>query len=182
MIKINLLPYREKEKKDTFSRQIFIAAGSVVIFILILVWVTVWIESSISNLNKDIKDSESLMADLNKKIGDVDKYKKDKKDLEQKIGVIATLEENRLAPVKTLDNLALLVPPKDIWLLKINQKEKNINIEGIGRDPIVVANFMKSIEQFDPIKSVDLVSSKKTEVSGITLQQFNFACVLKKGF
>jgi Tfp pilus assembly protein PilN len=102
--------------------------------------------------------------------------------LEQKLGVITTLEENRLAPVKTLDNLAMLVPVKDIWLVKINQKGSSLNIEGMGRDNIVVADFMKRIEGFDPIKSVDLISSKKTEFSGITLQQFNFSCVLKKGF
>ena len=112
----------------------------------------------------------------------MDKFKNDKKELEQKLGVIATLEENRLAPVKTLDNLALLVPSKDIWLIKITQKGNSINIEGIGRDNIVVADFMKDIEKFDPIKSVDLISSKKTDMSGITWQQFNFSCILKKGF
>ncbi|HQI25089.1 MAG TPA: hypothetical protein PLV15_09620, partial [Smithella sp.] len=95
MIKINLLPYREKAKKDTFLRQIFIVAGSVVLFILLLAWVTIWIKSSISNLETQIKDSEALITDLNKKIGDLEKFKKDKKELEQKIGVIATLEENR---------------------------------------------------------------------------------------
>ncbi|MBN1363371.1 MAG: PilN domain-containing protein [Syntrophaceae bacterium] len=182
MIKINLLPYREKEKKDTFSRQIFIAAGSFVIFILILIWITIWIQSSISDLENQIKESESLIADLDKKIGDVEKFKKDKQELELKIGIIDTLEENRLAPVKTLDNLALLVPSKDIWLLRITQKDKNINIEGIGRNPIVVANFMKTVEQFKAIKSVNLIASKKTEIKGITLQQFTFACVLEKGF
>jgi type IV pilus assembly protein PilN len=182
MIKINLLPYREKAKKDTFFRQVFIVAGLFVFFVLVLVWVTFSIKSLISDLETNIKESESLIADLDKKIGDLENFKKNKKELEQKIGVIATLEENRLIPVKTLDNLALLVPPKDIWLVKINQKGSSLNIEGIGRDNIVVANFMKSIEQFDSIKSVDLVSSKKTEYSGITLQQFTFSCVLKKGF
>jgi type IV pilus assembly protein PilN len=182
MIKINLLPYREKEKKDTFLRQVFIAVGSLVMFILFLVWATVSIKSSISDLETQIKDSESSITDLDKKIGDVERFKKDKSELEHKIGVIATLEENRLVPLKTLDNLSLLVPPKDIWFVKINQKGDSLNIEGIGRDNIVVANFMKTVEQFEPIKSVDLISSKKTEVSGITLQQFNFSCILKKGF
>jgi len=102
--------------------------------------------------------------------------------LEQKLGVIATLEENRLAPVKTLDNLALLVPSNNIWLIKITQKGDSINIEGIGRDNIVVADFMKDIEKFNPIKSVDLISSKNTDIAGITLQRFNFSCILKKGF
>jgi type IV pilus assembly protein PilN len=182
MIKINLLPYREKAKKDTFSRQIFILAGSLIILLLVLGWVTIWMKSSISNLENQVKESEATLADLDKKIGNLENFKKDKKDLEDKLGVISTLEENRLAPVKTLDSLALLVPPKDIWLTKITQKGNSISLEGIGRDNLVVADFMKTLEKFDPIKSVDLISSKKTEVAGITVQQFNFACVLKKGF
>lgn len=181
MIKINLLPYREKEKKENLAQQIFIAVGSFIVFILLLVWVQVWISSSISNLENNVKTAEATLVALDKKIGDLEKYKSLKRELEQKLGVIATLEENRLAPVKTLDNLSMLVP-KDIWLVKITQKEDRFTIEGIGRDNIIVADFMKEIERFDPIKSVDLVSSKKTEIAGVTLQQFIFSCVLKKGF
>jgi type IV pilus assembly protein PilN len=182
MIKINLLPYREKKKKENLVQQIWIFAGSFIVFILLLVWLQVWIDSSISDLKSQIKESEDSLVELDKKIGNLDQFKNEKKELEQKLGVIATLEENRLAPVKTLDNLALLVPSKDIWLIKITQKGNSINIEGIGRDNVVAAEFMKDIEKFDPIKSVDLVSSKKTEISGITLQQFVFSCILKKGF
>lgn len=182
MIKINLLPYHEKKKKENLVQQIWIFAGSFIVFILLLVWLQVWINSSINNLKSQIKESETLLVELDKTIGDLDKFKKDKQELEQKLGVIATLEENRLAPVKTLDNLAMLVPLKDIWLIKITQKGDSINIEGIGRDNIVVANFMKDIEKFDPIKSVDLISSKNTDIAGVTLQKFNFSCILKKGF
>ncbi|MBN1363180.1 MAG: PilN domain-containing protein [Syntrophaceae bacterium] len=182
MIKINLLPYREKAKKDTFYRQVFIVAGLFVFFILALVWITITLQSSISDLEAKINQAEAKKVALDKKIGDVEKFKKLKRELEQKLGVIATLEENRLTPLKTLDNLALLVPDKDIWLVKINQKGSGLTIDGIGRDNIVVANFMKSIEQFDPIKSVELKSSQKIEISGITLQQFTFSCLLKKGF
>jgi len=182
MIKINLLPYREKEKKENLSQQIFIVAGSFIVLILSLIWLQVWINSSIINLEINVKDADAKLVNLNKKIGDLEKFKKNKKELEQKLGVIATLEENRLAPVKTLDNLAMLVPAKDIWLVKITQKGDSIIIEGIGKDNIIVADFMKDIERFDPIKSVDLISSKKTEIAGLTLQQFNFSCILKKGF
>jgi type IV pilus assembly protein PilN len=182
MIKINLLPYREKKKKEYIVQQIYMFAGSFVMFILFLVWLQIWINSSISDVKSKIKESEASLIELDKAIGDLDKFKNDKKELEQKLGVIATLEENRLAPVKTLDNLTMLVPSKDIWLIKITQKGDSINIEGIGRDNIVVADFMKAIEKFDPIKSVDLISSKNTDISGITLQKFNFSCILKKGF
>lgn len=182
MIKINLLPYHEKEKKENLVRQVSVIIGSFVLFILCLVWVQLWMSSLISDLEAQEKDSKTTLVDLNKKIGDLERFKNDKRDLEQKLSVIKTLEENRLAPVKTLDDLAALVPLKNIWLVKLSQKGSNLTIEGTGRDNIAVADFMKTIEKFDPIKSVDLISSKKTEVSGITLQHFSFSCVMKRGF
>jgi type IV pilus assembly protein PilN len=182
MIKINLLPYREKKKKENLVQQIWIVSGSFIVLILLLFWLQLWMNSSVNDLKSKIKESEASLLELDKTIGDLDKFKNDKKELEQKLGVIATLEENRLAPVKTLDNLAMLVPSKNIWLVKLTQKGDSLSIEGIGRDNIVVAEFMKDMEKFDPIKSVDLISSKNTEIAGIPLQRFTFSCVLKKGF
>jgi len=182
MIKINLLPYHEKAKKENISRQIFIIAGSFIFFILVLILAQVNLTAMINNLESQVKEAEATLASLNKKIGDLEKYKADKKELEQKLAVIHTLEENRLAPVKTLDDLAALVPPSSIWLIKVNQNGSSFRIEGVGRDNIAVADFMKTIEKFEPIKSVDLVSSKKTENSGITLQLFIFSKKKKKGF
>ena len=182
MIKINLLPYHDKEKKENLTRQIFIIAGSFIVFILLLLYVQIQLMSTISNLASQVNEAEATLLDLNKKIGDLENFKADKKELEQKLAVIHTLEENRLAPVKIFDDLAALVPSRNIWLVKVTQKGDSFKIEGVGRDNIVVADFMKAIEKFEPIKSVDLVSSKKTEVSGITLQFFIFSCVMKKGF
>ncbi len=182
MIKINLLPYREKEKKENLSRQISLIVGSVVVFILLLVLVHVNMNAAISALETKNKEAESSLAILNKKIGDIEKYKRDKEELEQKLDVIVTLEENRLAPVKILDDLAMLVPAKSIWLTKITQKDNRLTIEGNGRDNIAVANFMKTIENFEPIKTVDLISAKRVEIAGITFQNFNFSCVMKRGF
>jgi type IV pilus assembly protein PilN len=182
MIKINLLPYREKEKKENLARQISIIAGSFIVFVLLLLFVQFKFHSSVVTLEAEVKEADATLNDLNKKIGDLDKFKKDKKELEQKLGVIKTLEENRFTPVRTMDELAMLVPQKNIWLSKITQNNDKLSIEGVGRDNIAVADFMKTIEKYEPIKSVDLVSSKKTEIGGITLQQFNFSCVMKKGF
>jgi type IV pilus assembly protein PilN len=182
MIKINLLPYHDKAKKENITRQIFIIAGSFIIFILLLLYVQIQLMSTISNLTSQVKEADATLLDLNKKIGDLENFKADKKELEQKLAVIHTLEENRLAPVKIFDDLAALVPSRNIWLVKVTQKGDSLKIEGVGRDNIAVADFMKAIEKFEPIKSVDLVSSKKTEISGITLQFFIFSCVMKKGF
>jgi type IV pilus assembly protein PilN len=182
MIKINLLPYREKAKKENLTRQITIIAGLFILFILCLVWLQIYMSSQVSALEAKLADSRQTLKILDAKIGDLEKFKRIKAELELKLGVIDTLEANRLLPVKTLDDLAMLVPQKSIWLTKIVQNNDSLTLEGIGRDNIAAADFMKTIENFSPIKSVDLVSSKKVEISGTTLQQFIFSCKLKKGF
>ncbi len=47
MIKINLLPYREKAKKENLSRQITIIAGLFILFILCLVWLQLYMVSQV---------------------------------------------------------------------------------------------------------------------------------------
>ena len=182
MIKINLLPYREKEKKENLARQITIIAGSFVVFILCLVWVQVYIASQVKELEAKLESSRQALKVLDTKVGGLEKFKLKKAELELKLGVIGTLEENRLLPVRTLDDLSMLIPQKNIWLIKIVQNNDSLTIEGVGRDNIAAADFMKTIENFAPIKSVDLVSSKKVEIAGTTLQQFLFSCNMKKGF
>jgi len=182
MIKINLLPYREKEKKDNLARQITIIAGSFIFFVLCLVLFQIHMVSQVRDLEIKLADSKETLKVLDAKIGDLEKFKRQKADLELKLGVIGTLEENRLFPVKTLDDLSMLVPQKNVWLTRITQNNDSLTIEGVGRDNIVAADFMKTIENFAPIKSVDLVSSKNVVIADTTLQQFIFNCKMKKGF
>lgn len=182
MIKINLLPYHEREKKENLARQIIIIGGSFILFILCLVLLQFYMVFQVKNLEAKLADSRQTLKILDEKVGDLEKFKQQKAELELKIGVIGTLEENRLLPVKTLDDLSMLVPQKSIWLVKIAQSYDSLTLEGIGRDNIVAADFMKTIEKFPPIQSVDLVSSKKVEIADITLQQFIFSCKMKKGF
>ena len=182
MIKINLLPYHEREKKENLARQIMIIAGLFALFILCLVWLQLYMVFQVKDLEAKLVDSRQTLKILDAKVGDLEKFKQQKAELELKIGVIGTLEENRLLPVKTLDDLSMLVPQKSIWLTKIVQNYDSLTLEGIGRDNIVAADFMRTIENFAPIQSVDLVSSKKVEIADITLQQFIFSCKMKKGF
>ena len=182
MIKINLLPYREKEKKENLARQVTIIAGLFLLFLLCLAWGYFYVSSQVKDLEAKLADSQKTLKALEAKVGDLEKFKQEKAELELKLGVIGTLEENRLLPVKTLDDLSLLVPQQNIWLTKITQDKDILKIEGVGRDNIVAADFMKTIENFPPIQSVDLVSSKKTDIAGVTLQRFIFSCKMKKGF
>jgi type IV pilus assembly protein PilN len=181
MIRINLLPYRGKGEKEDLTRQFMIIAITFIIFLLTLGSIHLYLSISISSLEKNIKIQEDELIRLNKVIGDIEVNKKDKAILEKKLAIINNLEENRLAPVRMLDELTTMVPIKDAWIEKLSEKGTDITIEGMARSNIAVAHFMKNLAGSTFIKSVDLVSTKEKEISGVKLQQFVISCVKKKG-
>jgi type IV pilus assembly protein PilN len=178
MIKLNLIPYRDKEKKDTLKRQIIIIAGALVLFCAIVVSVHVYLSFNLNKLEGTVAKADARLVILNKLVGDVEKFKKDKKELEMKLGVINTLEVNRSFPVRLLDRLNMLVPSKELWLEKLSQTGKYLNIEGVAKDNGVVAHFMGSLEKEPFFSSVDLLVTREKEIAGVKLQQFSITCGL----
>jgi type IV pilus assembly protein PilN len=181
MIRINLLPYQEKAKKETQTKQIVIIACCFIIFFLIIGAVHLWITASVSSLDKDVKAKDEKILALNKVIGEVEQIKNEKKILEKKLGVIGNLERNRNYPVRLLADVASQVPTKDVWLDKLSQTGLSMQVEGKARDNFAVVRFIKNMEGSMYIQSVELVSSKQLELSGIKLQQFVISCVLRSG-
>lgn len=178
MITINLIPYRDKAKKDNLKRQISVIAGVLILFFAVIISVHAFLSVSLGKLEARAAEAEARLKVLDKQVGDVEKFKKDKKELEQKLGVINSLESNRSYPVRLLDGLNMLVPSKELWLEKLTQKEREITIEGMAKDSGVVARFMKSLEKAPFFSSVDLLVTREKEVVGVKLQQFIIVCGL----
>jgi len=181
MIRINLLPYREKEKKENIQRQIIIISGSLLLFLVILISGHLYLGMTISGLEKKIREADARLVVLDKKVGDIEGFKEDKKELEQKLAVINTLEVNRFFPVRMLDELNMVVPSRDVWLDRVIETGKDLRIEGVARDNGILARFMKNLERAGFVQSVDLVVSKEKDIAGVKLQQFALTCVMKKG-
>jgi len=182
MIKINLLyrSVKEKEKKTNIARQLAIVVTATVIFAILIASVQLYMMRSIANIESDIKTREARLVVLKKILGEIDDIRAEKQTLEKKLAVIKRLEEDRLYPVRLLDEINALVLPKDIRLTKLSEQGPQLNIEGVGRDNIAVALFMKDLELSRYIQSVDLVSSRQVTISGVNVHQFSLSCVKKR--
>ena len=182
MIKINLL-YRsveEKEKKTNVARQLAIVVAAAVSFAILIASVQIFMMRSIANIEADIKTREARLVVLKKILGEIDDIMAEKRTLEKKLAVIKRLEEDRLYPVRLLDEVNALVPTKDVRLTKVSEQGSQLSIEGVGRDNIAVAIFMKSLELSRYIQSVELVSSRQVTISGVNVNQFSLSCVKKR--
>jgi len=180
MIRINLLPYREKKKQAGLQKQVFLFGGSFLALLLILGGIHLFMITSIRSYEGDIKEKEEVLARLNKIAGEVEIFKKDKNVLEKKLSVISRLEENRLAPVRYLNDLNSSVPIGDAWIDRIILKESDLKLEGVARNNMVLSRFMRNLEGRSFLSAVDLVSSTQKEYSGMKFHQFVLNCKIKK--
>lgn len=181
MIRINLLPYRDIAKKETAVKKIIIMSVSALLFFGVLLGVFFFFLAANSGLEKDVKAREQRIAELKKIVGEIDEYKREKHILEKKIGVITELERGRTFPVQLFADLASRVPTRDMWLEKLTYSGANLQLEGTAREMITIAKFMKALKASAFIASVELVSAKEKEITGLKLQHFSLNCDLKKG-
>ena len=180
MIRINLLPYREKQKQAGLKKQILLLSGSFLALILILGGIHLFVSLSISSLGKQVQEKEETLARLNKIVGEVETFKKDKNSLEKKLAIINRLEENRLAEVRYLNELSRAVPTRDAWLDKLSQKDMELQLEGVARNNMALSQFMRNLESLSFLSAVDLVSSRQKDYSGMKLYSFVLSCKIKK--
>lgn len=182
MIKVNLLPYREKKKEVQSKNQAVILGALGGVFAVLLVGFHVFSVMKLSELENEVRGTQQRLEQLKSNIGDINQYKKAKEILEKRLHIISYLEKNRFAKVYFLDELTSMVPANQVWIKSMKETEADVKIDGFARDNIAIAKFMRKLEKSQHLTTVDLVSSKQTEIAGNKLKQFTLSCGLKKGF
>jgi len=174
MIKINLLPGKEK-KKAGLRKEIVILILSMILLMILLIGIQ-WkitnekeeMVSKISNTKKEIAYYKSLTVE-------VTKAKEAQKVLQDKLNVIEKLRREKASPIKVLDELSISKPEK-IHLESLKKEGSKIGLEGIALDDETIANFMTNLRKSKVFKNVDLIVSEQTEQSKIKLKKFTLSC------
>ena len=182
MIKVNLLPYREKKKEVQSKNQVVILGAVGLAFVVLLGAFHIYTVMKLSGLENQVQSTQQTLQQLKTSIDDINQYKKAKEILEKRLSIINYLEKNRFAKVLFLDDLTSMVPVNQVWIKSMKESETDVKIDGFAKDNIAIAKFMRNLEKSEQLTSVDLVSSKQTEIAGNKLKQFTLSCGLKKGF
>ena len=182
MIKVNLLPYREKKKEVQSKNQVVILGALGLAFVVLLGAFHIFTVMKLTGLENQVQSTQQTLQQLKSSIGDINQYKKAKEILEKRLNIINYLEKNRFAKVLFLDELSSMVPVNQVWIKSLKESETDVKIDGFAKDNIAIARFMRNLEKSEQLTSVDLVSSKQTEIAGNKLKQFTLSCGLKKGF
>ncbi|MEK6531555.1 MAG: PilN domain-containing protein [Deltaproteobacteria bacterium] len=163
MIRINLLPVRAAKKKETLRMQLTIA-GLITFFVIAVMMVAyVTLRSEASALAQEISKGNDEIAELQKKIGELSKIKEQKRVVEEKLGIIKKLEAARTGPTELLRKLSEAIPDR-AWLALMKETPSGVSIQGYADTDDVVADFMRGLQKFKELGSVELdVAQRLTE-------------------
>jgi type IV pilus assembly protein PilN len=178
MIRINLLPYRVSKKKETAQQQLMILVVIIVGALIAMGAVYIITAGKLNTTKSEITRSENELADLKKKIGQIDNLKKLQADVQKKLDILNQLRKEKTGPAMRLARLSDIVPEK-MWLTKYQESGSVVSISGFSYSEDNIADFMRSIQSSNEFMNVDLQVSEQQEVNGVKLKKFDISCALK---
>jgi len=178
MIRINLLPYRASKKKETANQQIIIMVATILIVLAavgVIYYVTL---GKISTTKQEIERSEGELANLKKKVGEIDKLKKLQADVQKKLDILNQLRKEKTGPTNRLARMSDIVPDK-LWLTKYQESGLKVSVSGLAYNEELIAEFMRRIESSQEFGNVELQVSEQQEISGVKLKKFDLSFGIK---
>ncbi len=172
MMEINLLPHREARRAADLRESVMLLVLGLVLIGGGVFFANKSIQSELAQAKATVAQLEADIARYKPQQKQVDAFKKQKKELQDKLDVISSLERSRTGPVRLLDELASNAPER-LWLTSIATKGKVIRLEGQSLDTGVVADFLRVLNASPYFKNVDLDKTTGGKVvEGVRLVNF----------
>lgn len=171
MARINLLPWREQERRRRKRDLGIIAAAALGSVLLLGVLLMVQIDAMIAAQNARNVYLEGQIAVLNRRIREINELEKKKADLLARMDVIQELQESRPEIVHLLDRLVDAVPA-GVFLTKLQQEGGRITIEGRAQSNARVSALMRNVESSAWIGKPELVLIENKDETGTGFSHF----------
>ena len=171
MIRINLLPVREVEREAGRRQETRLVYLSAALMLVVLTGIEVGSRMRLAPLKQQHAKLQADIIALDKKSAELTKLETERKDLEEKLKTIATLEAKKVGPVNVLSDLSDAAPEK-VWLLEFKESGGLATISGLGMDDETIANFMRKLDTSPYFDGVDLVETQQSEQEGVQLKRF----------
>lgn len=151
MPRINLLPWREAERKR--KRQEFgVGAVAALLGAALVYFVVNWqMQSAIDDQVARNTYLKEQITDLDKQIAEILDLEEQKKRLQARITVIEQLELSRPEIVHMFDQL-VRTTPDGIYLTSVKQTDRKIELKGIAQSSTRVASYMRNIDSSEWLK------------------------------
>jgi type IV pilus assembly protein PilN len=173
MPRINLLPWRDEERKERKLKFLIALGGAAVVAILTAGAGWLLMDTMVSAQQARNSDLKTEIAILDRKIEKINDLEARKQNFVSRMQVIEKLQRSRPEIVHVFDEIAKRIPD-GVYLTSITQTGARLKFEGVAQSSTRVSNFMRNIENSTYLKNPDLelVETRKNNVLGATFVLF----------
>lgn len=203
MIRINLLPVKQKAVRQFGRNQLVLGVLAIGIELVILGTLYRSKSQEVADKTADAQQMAEQVETLEKQSEAVRKLNDQKAQLEGLADVLGGLEANRAGPVEVMDELKAMLnrpandlqrvaqerrdwatnwEPKNLWLTKFEEEDGDVAIEGKALSNDDVAEFAVRLANSDHFSDVRLERTSLSEESGIgAVFKFDIKAVVTYG-
>ncbi len=145
MPRINLIPWREAERKRKRQEFGVGALGALVAAGAIAFLVNLQMGAAIDNQNERNQYLKDEIAQLDKQITEILALEQQKQRLRARIQVIEQLERSRPEIVHVFDQLVRTIPD-GVSLTALKQTDRRLQLKGLAQSSTRVASYMRNID------------------------------------
>lgn len=169
MPRINLLPWRDEERKERKVKFLVALGGAMVAAALAAFVGYLLMDSMVSAQEVRNEKLREEIAELDKQIEKINSLEADKARFIARMEVIEKLQRSRPEIVHIFDEIAKQLPD-GVYLTGLTQTGTRLKFEGVAQSSTRVSAFMRNIDGSSYLKNPELevVETKKDNVVGAT--------------
>ncbi len=167
MARINLLPWREAERKRRQQEFGLMVLAGVVLTGLAIFGIHMMVESMISAQNQRNGFLENEIAQVENQIREIKELDKTKQNLLARMNVIQELQSSRPQIVHLFDEIVAALPD-GVFLTEVSQAGSKVAFKGQAQSNARVSSLMRNIEASEWIgqPKLDYIESKEKTGTG----------------
>jgi type IV pilus assembly protein PilN len=161
MPRINLIPWREAERKRKRQEFGVGAIGALVVAGAIAFIVSLQMQSAIDGQNERNQYLKGEIASLDKQIAEILELDAQKQRLLARMQVIEQLERSRPEIVHVFDQLVRTIPD-GVYLTSLKQTDRRLQLKGLAQSSTRVASYMRNIDSSEWLAdpALDILETK----------------------
>jgi type IV pilus assembly protein PilN len=158
MIRINLLPVKQREAEIARRREVTLGAVILAAALLAIGAAHLLQVFQLSGLEKELAQLRGELQALNVKIKELGDLQNKIKEARGKNKIIDDLKKKKSGPVLVMENLANATPAT-LWLTDLKESGGSLALSGLAVDHKTVADFITGLEASKHFKGVELIET-----------------------
>lgn len=172
MIQINLLPVREIRRRNKAKKELLLAILAVGLFIAALAFVAIVQIIQTRGLRAELEVVQKEKQKYNDELNKIKQLEQQQALLETRIAIIKELKKNAGVAVHVMDDVASHTPPDRMWLTKLTQSSRGLEVTGMSQDNQTIARYMDELENSPYLSNVTLGKSDMKKYADRDLKEF----------